>query len=307
MKFFDPVNHPKRSVSRLTIYGSVLTLSGTTTNDKEAKITINGIDNTENAVVVGSSLTDTAAAWVLANYEFYKAKGFLVSSAAAVITVVPLYGWETVNSIHVTITTVDTLTGSLTGVFEPDMSKAKTFQITLTCNITVKKPLGAVEGDRIRIEFKNPSTYTVSWAANGFHFIGGTEPTVTTTGICIVEATVNEGFFPRTDVITLTGSSGTANITAGGITRLATFAAAGSTDLDQTGEDFYDSWVVDFAFVGLALTEAAGVLTFTPTTRAANFYPVAKIVNVTTDLSGTVVSTPEGRLQAGYVPLDVKQ
>jgi hypothetical protein len=305
-KFFDPVNHPSRSVSQATINGNILTLSGTTTNGKDADIYINGIKNTVHAIVSNTSLTTTAAVWVTANYDFYLTKGFKVSSAAAVITVVPSHDWDTVNRIVVTIITDDTLTGSVTGTFEPDLYKAKTWQVTLNCDTVINRPKNATEGDRIRIEIKNTSSYTVTWEALGFYFVGGAEPEVTHSGITTVEAVVNTSFFPKVDVITLTGSSGTANVTVGGLKKLATFGTT-EASLDQTGEDFYTSWVNAYAAIGLTLTEAAGVLTFTAASKVANHYAAATIVNVTTDLAGSVVSTPQGRVQANTVVLDVKQ
>jgi hypothetical protein len=305
-KFFDPTNHPKRAVSTATINGNILTLSGTTTNGKDANIYINGILNTTHAIVSGTSLTTTAAAWVLANYEFYLTKGFVVSSSGAVITVNPKYEWDTVNRIAVTIVTEDTLTGTVTGVFEPDLAKAKTWQVTLNCNTLIKYPKNAVDGDKIRLEIKNTSTYTVTWSALGFYFVGGTEPTITQSGISTVEATINTSFFPRIDTVTLNvGSGGTATVTAGGVSKTATY----NSSFTQTATDFKNTaaFVAAYLAVGLVLTSNGADIIFTAATKAANYYADAKIVNLTTDLMGSVVVTREGRAQANTVMLDVKQ
>jgi hypothetical protein len=309
-KFFDPVNHPKKAVNRVTINPNKVILDGGGSGTLD--IYINGIKNTTIATYAGASYTTTATNWVTANKAFYLTKGFVVSntstgSASATIVVTPAFGWDTVNRINVTAPTIDTLSATFAGTFEPNLAVAKTWEVTVNCNITVKYPKNADEGDRIRLEFKNTSTYTVSWDALGFYFVGGTEPTATTNGICTVEGVVNMGFFPRQEVFTLTGTSGTATITVGGLAKTATFAAGGSTDLDQTGEDFDASWHDYYDAVGYHITEAAGVITFTAITRAANFAPPSKVLTLTGNLSATIVSTPEGRIQCNTVVLDVKQ
>jgi|WetSurSiteA1Bulk_404760.scaffolds.fasta_scaffold03707_3 hypothetical protein len=309
-KYLDPVNHPKKAVNRVTINPNKVILDGG--GSGTLNIYINGIVNYVIATYAGASYTTTATNWVAANYEYYRARGYEVSntssgSASATIIVTPRYEWDTVNRINVTAPTIDTLSATFAGTFVPDLRVAKTWEVTLGCSITVNYPKNADEGDRIRIEFYNPSSYTVSWAVLGFFFLGGTEPTITTTGYSAFEGVINQGFYPRRDVITLTGTSGTATVTAFGLAKLATFAAGGSTDLDQTGEDFDASWHDYYLAIGVLLTEAAGVMTFTATTRAANFLPPTRIANVTGNLSGTIVATQEGRVLCNYVQLDLKQ
>src|SRR5665648_442606 len=156
-KFFDPSNYPKQSVAAVTIYGSVITLSGA---GGTCAITINGIENTVIATyAVG--FTETAAAWVLANAAFYKTKGFVVTSAANVITVTPLYGWDTVNRIHVTVVN-NTLTGALTGKFEPDLAKAKTWHVTFGQHISILRPKNMVNGDKIRLLLNATGNFTTT-------------------------------------------------------------------------------------------------------------------------------------------------
>lgn len=305
-KYFDPVNHPKRSVNKITLYGSVLTVTG---GSGTLNITINGILN-DTILTYASGLTTDCATWVTDNYDFYYDRGYIVSSAAEVITVVPRYAWDSVNRINVTIpaTAEDTLDGTLTSVFEPDLAKAKTWQVTLAKNTVINYPKNAVEGDRIRLEIYNPSTYTVTWETLGFFFVGGTEPTVTTTGYTTVEGVVNESMYFKKDVLTLasTGGSGTAYVSAGGVTKLMLWGVGGSADLDETGEDFYDSFVSDYAAVGIAVTEAAGVVTFTCTTKAAEKHTTS-IKNVSGTLTGTIVTSHGGRVLCNTVMLDVKQ
>ena len=307
-KYFDPVNHPKKSVNAITLYPNQVILDGGGSGTLD--ISINGILNETIATYAGASYTTTATNWVAANDDFYFAKGFVVSntttgSASATIVVTPRYDWDTVNRIIVTAPTIATLSATFASTFEPDLRIAKEWIVTLGANTTVKYPKHAVEGDRIRLTIYNPSTYTVAWDTLGFFFIGGTDPTVTTTGYTTMEGVVNDSFYAKYDTVTLSGSSGTANVTAGGITRLATFNGT----LDQTGEDFnidVQNWHPDFEVVGLELTEAAGVLTFTATTKTGANHTTS-IKNVSGNLGGTVATYRAGRILVNYVNLDIKQ
>lgn len=293
-KFFDPSNYPKQSVAAVTIYGSVITLSG---GSGTCAITINGIENTVIASFSGNTTT-TAANWVTANLEFFKTKGFLVSSAAAVITVTPLYGWDTVNRIHVTVVN-DTLTGTLTGVFEPDLAKAKTWHVTFGQHISILRPKNMVNGDKIRLELNATGNFTTTWPTDStaYYFPGGIEYVQTTTTLGTATGTVNTDIFPREDRITLTGTGGTANITAGGLTKLATWNGAG---LGTTASDFVTSWAAAYLAIGITLTASTTTLIFKVTSvdpkAAANFYAIPTIVNVTTNLLGTIVNVLRGRV-----------
>jgi len=312
MKFFDPVNHPKRSENVLTLYPNKVILDGSGSTGKTIDISINGIKNTVIATYDTNYIV-TATAWVLANAAFYATKGIVVSntttgSATATIVATPKYGWDTVNRFNVIAPTIDTMSATFASTFEPDLGTAKNFVVTLGANTTIKYPKNAKEGDKIRIAFKNPGSYTVAYDLLSYFFPAGDEGTVTTTGYSIVEGVVNEEFYPKYDAIALTGTNGTANITAGGITRLATFGTT-EASLDQTGEDFYASWVDDFAAVGVAVTEAAGTITFTPTTKAAALKSVS-IKNVsgsTTCLAGTLTTTRGGRVHMNAISLAIAQ
>lgn len=287
MKFFDPANAPKRATAQVTIFGNVLTLSG---GSGTANISINDILNTTTASF-SVDLTTTANNWVAANFEFYRVRGYRVSAAAGVITVVPEWGWDSVNRIKVTITTISVLGGTVAGTFEPDLGQAKTWQVTFGQNITIRRPRNMVEGDNIRLELRPTGAFTTTWAIDGFFFPGGTENVQTSTAIDTVTGTVNMSMWPRQDRITLSGASGTANITAGGVTRLATYNAS----LTQTATDFVAAHAAAYAAVGITLTSAATVLIFTAANRAANGYGPVTIATVSV-LAGVVVNAPEGRV-----------
>ncbi|MCL4483467.1 MAG: pilin [Bacteroidetes bacterium] len=79
----------------------------------------------------------------------------------------------------------------------------------------------------------------------------------------------------------LNGSSGTANITLAGITKLATFAA----NITTTAAIFVTANSAAFKAAGLTLTQSAGKLTWTATKPGAGFEPV-KITTVTGNLNG---------------------
>ena len=98
---------------------------------------------------------------------------------------------------------------------------------------------------------------------------------------------------PEKKIVTLTlsGSSGSANVYCGGITRLATF----NTTPTQTATDFFASWATDFATVGVILTSSGADLIFTATVAGVGFEN-AYILTVVVDLTGTVVITQENVL-----------
>jgi hypothetical protein len=299
MKYFDPANYPSRSTNPVTIYGSVLTLTG---SSGTCNITINGILNTTIATWVASTLTLTAAAWVTANYAFYHARGYEVTSAAGVITVTPTYGWDTVNKIKVTVSAAVSgdLTGTLTGVFEPDLAKAKTWQVSFGQHIAVKRPRSMREGDKIRLELLPTGAYTTTFPTDStsYYFPGGTENVQTSTALDTVTGTVNISMFPREDRITLTGTGGTCTIVAGGLSKVCTW---GASSLTQTAADFVTSWADAYDAIGLTVTAASGVLTFKVKDGAnpkatANFYKIPTVTLLTTNLFGTVVNVPAGRI-----------
>lgn len=90
--------------------------------------------------------------------------------------------------------------------------------------------------------------------------------------------------FNSTLDVTLTGTSGTANVNIGGVNYLATFA----TDLETTADNFITTHAAAIlAATGVVVSDAAGagVLTFTGQTYFLNGLAVT---NVTTDLAATL-------------------
>lgn len=95
----------------------------------------------------------------------------------------------------------------------------------------------------------------------------------------------------QVDTITLTGASGTANVTlAGGLTKLATFAAGGTQDLPQTAADFVTSHAAAYLVEGITITNSGDDIIFTATQAGAAFTSPA-IANVSGDLAGSVANT----------------
>lgn len=93
----------------------------------------------------------------------------------------------------------------------------------------------------------------------------------------------------QVDTVTLTGTGGTANISAaGGLTKLATW----NTSLTQTAADFVTAHAAAYALVGITVTSSVADIIFTSTLVGMPFeHPV--ITNVTLTLDGTVVSTAD--------------
>jgi len=93
--------------------------------------------------------------------------------------------------------------------------------------------------------------------------------------------------------ITLTGSSGTADITVNGITKTATF----NSSLTQTATDFVTANAAAYLAAGIVLTSDTADLIFT--VNATEGYPIitvdAEIENKTGNLDGTIVKSG-GRL-----------
>ncbi len=96
----------------------------------------------------------------------------------------------------------------------------------------------------------------------------------------VIEAGAATGNATRT--VTLTGTSGTANVVVNGVAYLATFA----TDLTTTANNFVAARAAAIlSATGLVVTAAAGVLTFT---GEAEGFPTITVANLTTNLGGTV-------------------
>ena len=101
---------------------------------------------------------------------------------------------------------------------------------------------------------------------------------------------ISTGLTPNTQVatITLTGTSGAANVLMGGFQNyLATF----NTSLTQTAADFVTAYASEFAFrFGITLTSSGVDLIFTGS-AAGNVFNVTSITNAGGNLAGTLVQT----------------
>lgn len=83
--------------------------------------------------------------------------------------------------------------------------------------------------------------------------------------------------------VTLTGTSGTANITVGGVNYLATF----TTNLTTSANNFVTSHATALLALGIVVTANSGVLTFKALTTD---FPTIARTNVSGDLSGTIAT-----------------
>ena len=101
---------------------------------------------------------------------------------------------------------------------------------------------------------------------------------------------INEGLTPNSHVatITLTGTSGTANVLIGGFQNyLTTF----NTSLTQTAADFVTEYAQELFFrYGITLTSSGVDIIFTSAV-AGNVFYITSITNDTVDLAGTLVHT----------------
>jgi len=88
------------------------------------------------------------------------------------------------------------------------------------------------------------------------------------------------------NAITLTGSSGTANITVGGVTALATF----EDDLTTTAANFVEENYDAYLHVGIRISSALAVISFAPTSgwKSSNDISATISAAVSGDLTGTV-------------------
>lgn len=109
----------------------------------------------------------------------------------------------------------------------------------------------------------------------------------------------------QVDTLTLTGSSGTANVgTAGGLTKLATF----DTDLATTAANFVTAHAAAYAAVGITVTNDGDSLVFTAAV-AGTAFANPTIANASGDLDGTVANTTQndaGSVTGATEPLIVQ-
>lgn len=99
------------------------------------------------------------------------------------------------------------------------------------------------------------------------------------------DLTISVAFTAASSALTLSGTSGTANVTIAGVDYLATF----DTDLTTTADNFVTAHAAAIlAATGQVVTANAGVLTFAVT---ADSFDEPSIANATGDLAGAVVTT----------------
>ena len=101
--------------------------------------------------------------------------------------------------------------------------------------------------------------------------------------LCVMKRT--NGY--RVDTITLTGSTGTCNITVGGITSLATFFMT----LSITAQDFVTAYESDYDAVGIVLTSVGADLIFTAKVAGTEFDGETSLVNASGNLFGSIAYT----------------
>lgn len=92
--------------------------------------------------------------------------------------------------------------------------------------------------------------------------------------------------YKERDQVTLTGTSGTADITCHAITRRATF----HTSLTVTASDFVTAHAAAYLAAGVVVTSSAGVIIFTGALTSTRFTGSTSIAPVTTNLTGTVAA-----------------
>jgi hypothetical protein len=93
-----------------------------------------------------------------------------------------------------------------------------------------------------------------------------------------------QGAMAQVEVITLTGSGGTATVAeAGGLSKVATWG----TDLSTTAAAFVSSWAAAYTGVGITITSLGPTVIFTAAVPGTGF-TAPTITNLTTDLAGTV-------------------
>jgi hypothetical protein len=178
------------------------------------------------------------------------------------------------------------------GTVTLDLAKGKIFGIAYTgATFTIANPLNAKPGDRFVLHLHNavgastPSFGTL-WANEGAAFA----VTATAGKTDILECFCDQP--PQTVTVTLSGSSGTANITVGGVAAaLATFA----TDLTTTANNWVTANAAAYLTAGWLVTASVGVITFVKLAHGENIAnvpsPGGLISNVTLTLNGTVANT----------------
>lgn len=130
---------------------------------------------------------------------------------------------------------------------------------------------------------KEPEEYAV------FSAISGAAVTASNDFVNAVKVENGSKYLAGASKVTLTGTSGTANVTGiGGLTKLSTFNAS----LTQTATDFVTAHAAAYLLKGITLTSSSADLIFTPT-LVSDYVADPVITNATGDLAGTVFTAYE--------------
>lgn len=98
---------------------------------------------------------------------------------------------------------------------------------------------------------------------------------------------ISNGAVAQVTTHTLTGTSGTANITINGITFLATF----TTNLTTSAANFVTTHTAALAAMGITVTSSSANVILTATIAGAPFVSTAAAANVSGDMAGSVAQT----------------
>lgn len=113
---------------------------------------------------------------------------------------------------------------------------------------------------------------------------------------------IANGSVKQVDTVTVTGTSGTANVNVGGVDYLATFA----TDLATTTGNFVVAHATALLARGIVVTNAAATLVFTAVISGSPFdHPT--ITNATGDLAGSVANTTANTAPTGLAANKIKE
>lgn len=114
----------------------------------------------------------------------------------------------------------------------------------------------------------------------------------------VTKVAMTNGAVAQIETITLTGTSGTADVLAKGLTKLATF----NSTLTQTAIDFVAAYAADYLLKDLVITESTGDIILTSLKKGLPF-DAPTITNVAPNLAGTVAPTT-ANTKAGAMAAD---
>jgi hypothetical protein len=86
--------------------------------------------------------------------------------------------------------TTGDLNGTVAATFVPNFAIARTFQIACSEPTLIGAAINMRDGQRIRLEVTTDGNHAITWNAQ-YQFAGGTEPTQTSTALCIYEGRYN--------------------------------------------------------------------------------------------------------------------